>query len=204
MSRRAELANSFLRKEDLPVSVDFLSEMTGMSSHDINKVVGRNPGTRDEEGSVLTFRFFKEVVKAYKELASTAGMKMGEALHSNEDELATEIQLKSEKVLGQRIVNQLKLGMLIEKTEATKRVRESIAEIKTTMHHFIKNLPMKIIGLIDPRDVEMTATALWNAQVKELEKRSEIIDWEVDGATNLVKTRLENIRKVDLEYGQVQ
>jgi hypothetical protein len=55
---------------------------------------------------------------------------------------------------------------------------------------------------MEPRDIETIIIKEWNRCVKELERKSDIIEWEEDGTQTLMETRLDKLRRLDAAYGE--
>ena len=110
------------------------------------------------------------------------------------------LELKHEKVMERRIINQIKLGYLIPKDEASTRVLNILLSVKNTILHGIKLFAARRENY---REVERELTKDFNSAIDKLESESQVISWEADGSTEILRTRLESINQkveaLDLE-----
>jgi predicted ribosome quality control (RQC) complex YloA/Tae2 family protein len=186
--------------EDIQVPEKTFRDLAGMSSGDLQELRSAFEYARGDADGMPMFGMLKACNEHRRRLKETLGVKGV----SSSDDMKLEAELKHEKVQKERILNQLKLSMLIPKQEATDRVRGSLKAAANMIRGFCKSVSPLLLNLREARDAESIIVNHWNECVKELEKKSSIIEWEVDGSHTLLETRLNTIRKIDEDFGEVQ
>jgi len=116
----------------------------------------------------------------------------------NLDSMKLETDIKSEKLLKDKINNQFRLGMLIPKTEAINRqlrfqtfYRELQQEAIRTMSQALTGTPTPDNGKPTTRAWTEYFTIHYNKLIDAVRKTDlEIMNWEEDGSHKLLRTRL--------------
>jgi len=119
-----------------------------------------------------------------------------------EDEYKLQMELKYEQLLSKKILNQAKLSMLMPKKEAIERYRNGLNSLIGLIKNAIKIISPKLINISDQREIEIIITEGWNAAVDDLKERIELVSWDEDGSSDLLRTRLIQIEKEDPELAE--
>lgn len=99
------------------------------------------------------------------------------------------IDEKFENVTTKRIKNQTLLSKLMPKEEAQSRVMELLTNYREMLILFNKEVSIRLEG--DTRENEIYFTSKLNEIVDTVVKdKGKILEWEVDGSTRLLETRI--------------
>lgn len=177
----------------------YFRELAGLSNYEIEQMAVKYDFARSTDKGIPVFGMMKALNTERKELSDTFGSNLSKPV----GEAKLEYELKEENILGKRILNQAKLGFLIPKTEAEERMKKLLRGVMNVIKNAIKNSSPRLINIKSQRDVEVIITESWNDAVKQLEDNSKVISWEADGSSNLLKTRLSDIRDEDPEFVSV-
>jgi len=96
-------------------------------------------------------------------------------------------QIKEEKLQDARIKNQERMGQLIDRVLAKKRVLTTFSLFVSKIRYAIKLVAPQIVGVTNPRDIENMLINNYNQAIKFLENESKIISWEFDGVEDKLR-----------------
>ena len=99
-------------------------------------------------------------------------------------------ELEFEKVLSQRIDNQKKLGILMEKKDAKSRMIKALRLISQKIGYSIKMASRELPGILDVKVIETILSRHYNSVILMLKDDSQLISWEEDGSSELLRTRV--------------
>jgi len=177
----------------------YFREMAGLSNYEIEQMAVKYDYARSTDKGFPVFGMMRAINEDRKKLSNTFGSNVSKPI----EEAKLEYKLKEENILAKRILNQAKLGFLIPKTEAEERIKKVLRSVVNIIKNAIKNIAPRLIDIKNQRDVEVIVTAAWNEAVKILEDSSKVISWEADGSSNLLQTRLSDIKDEDAEFANV-
>ena len=177
----------------------YFREMAGLSNYEIEQMAVKYDYARSTDKGFPVFGMMRAINEDRKKLSNTFGSNVSKPI----EEAKLEYKLKEENILAKRILNQAKLGFLIPKTEAEERIKKVLRSVVNIIKNAIKNISPLLIDIKNQRDVEVIVTAAWNEAVKILEDSSKVISWEADGSSNLLQTRLSDIKDEDAEFANV-
>jgi hypothetical protein len=151
---------------------------------DFDRFIAENNIPTAEEGydvlSILrTCNFHRRTYK--KELNMQKQMAGGENFSA---------ELEFEKVLSQRITNQQKLGILMEKKDAKSRMLKALRLISQKIGYSIKMASRELPGILDVKVIETILSRHYNSVILMLKDDSQLISWEEDGSSELLRTRV--------------
>jgi hypothetical protein len=109
--------------------------------------------------------------------------------------------LQHERVLKERILNQTKLGLLIPKEEAKNRARKGLQSVMHAIKYSMKLAAPRLDGITDLREKEAILVDSYNDAIKVLEEEVQLLSWEDDGNTTLLRTRLLSVSE-DTEFSR--
>lgn len=187
--------------EDFALPLVTFTELSNLPAHTMENLARKYPLRADNNAGYWVMATIKALNEEKLRLETAFGLENG--VNMSAEDMNLEHELKQERIQKERITNQTKLGLLIEKDEATTRVKNSLRAFMATAKLIIKSTPPKIIGMTDARDIEAVMTNLWNEAIRELEKKSQVIEWAVDGSSKLIHQRLDNLKKIEEEYGKI-
>ena len=188
--------------EDFSMPTKFFKVLGGYSESILRDFRQSHPEVNNQDDTTnRTINVFAFIKAQYHELRRTVqgNTKTSHTYTALEEEdalknVALDLELKHEKTMEKRITNQIKLGKLILKEEASDRV---IASAKAIKNHIFMGIKTYAADKKDPRTVEQELTKAYNRALEELERISTIIPWEADGSAELLRTRLVEMDKVD-------
>ena len=111
------------------------------------------------------------------------------------DTMKIAAQMQYENLTKSRILNQTKLGVLIPKHEAYKRLLKFLFAFQNLLQHTVKMTAAKMPG--NKRENEIFLTDSYNDCVNFLSENVNILSWEEDGSHYITKTRLDALAKID-------
>lgn len=189
------------------VSRAVLEARSGINSSDLAKL----DIATDERGVDLY-----EVLEKLRKKWMSARKAVGD--DDNLDSMKLETDIKSEKLLKDKISNQARLGILIPKTEAINRqlrfqtyYRELHQEAIRLMAQDLTGTPAPVTGKPTTRAWMEYFTGRYNKLVDSVAKTDlEVMNWEEDGSHKLLRTRLmaaqseNDIDKILMDQGSIQ
>jgi len=176
-------------------------QVAGMTAYEIEQMGIKYERARQTDQGIPVFGMMYALNESRKEIAE----KLGVNTNTDLGDAKLDHLMKHENILSKRILNQMKLGLLIPKEEASDRVKTTFRAVINIIKVGIKHAATRIIAmtLLSPRDVETVLTEVWNDAIEELKKGSKVITWEEDGSANLLQTRLSDIAAQDPEFAEV-
>jgi hypothetical protein len=172
-------------REEVYVPKALLISMGGFTAPDLSKFITDYGITCDERGVAL-----------YAVIAALNKARKKRRFGEQDDDL--ERELKLEKLQSERIRNQERLGILIEKDYAKERVRRAFVEVATRMRYQIKQTAVKVAPMTSARDCEMILTNDYNDVIDDLEAKAINMRWEDDGLqVKFGRTELASDSKAD-------
>lgn len=176
-----------------------ISEMSGIQKHHLDYLVETHGCANGNETGFPVFGIMRALYTEWMRYKNIIGSARG--ANSDDDELKMDFLLKKEKVQKERILNQTKLGLMIPKEEASNRVRGSLKAVMNTIKSSIKTIAPYLVNIPESRDVETIIAKHWNKCIAELEAKSKVVEWEVDGTHSMLETRLNKLKELDEAYG---
>ncbi len=175
-------------------------QMTGLTNYEIEQMGIQFDYARKNDKGIPIFGMVKALNESKREMAD----KFGVNVNSDTDDAKYDHKLKWETLVSKRILNQMKLGVLIPKEEAAERVKVVFRAVINIIKVGIKHSATRIMAMTitNPRDIEVVLTEGWNDAITTLRDKSEIISWEEDGSHVLLQTRLESVAGQDLEFAE--
>lgn len=179
----------------------YFRQVGGMSAYEIEQMAEKYPIARQTDQGVPVFGMISALSQELREYRRIFGTNLKEGTES----ASLEYELKHENLLSKKILNQTKLGILILKEEASKRVKDvfraTVNSVKVAIKHSASRLMcMEIKG---QRDIEKILTEEYNEAIRSLEEGAKVISWEEDGSHNLLQTRLADLESQDPEFTEV-
>lgn len=172
-----------------------LSDRAGISPADMKKIIAYDNSVASTADGVPIFKLMEVLNKAFQSSVGTNRIQ-GEEGYS----LANEMQ--HEKVMKERIANQVKLGIFMKKEEASTRTMKFAVLLNNLVKYAITNTSNYLVQhemCENVREAEIFLTHIWNGCIDFVMDNAVVLDWEEDGQTLLTRTRLQTLKEIDNE-----
>ena len=190
-------------RNDLAMPLEYFTTIGGFTPEEFRTFTGQNAHmlTNNGNGTYNVFeimsiinsdrRVLKKNQKTKKELQAE---QEGPKVQSKYEE-----DLAKEKLLEARIKNQKVLGTLIPKSEARVRVKQAWSTVRNKILYSAKSAAQLAIGMTDPRHIETILIREYNKAINSIQDDAEMISWDQDGSTELLRTRVMSITEEEEE-----
>jgi hypothetical protein len=168
--------------EEIHIPRKYFIERGGFTQPDLTTFLKRNDITCNSDG-------FYPVMRIVEALNSERKKKRFDS--DGDDDL--EIELKREKIQKERIINQQRLGRLIERDRAKERVRIAFSAVANKIRYSIKLVTPKLVQYVwavknseiqepSAREIEALLSNEYNGAIELLYSEVNNVTWEQDGS----------------------
>lgn len=189
--------------QDFHMKQKFFMALGGMKERFLEHMYEDYPQCRGTDEGIPVFGMINALTK---EIIKYRGSGGDSAKYGQMDEemarenLKLDTNIKHERLMKERIINQTKLSNLIIKAEGEERVANSIKGLMSFLTHSISMYSAK---QKDSQTVMKELTHCFNQCVDFLQEESEMVDWASDGDTEILRTRILKVEAMG-EYEEVQ
>lgn len=169
-----------------------LQKLSGLTRTHYSKLVSMDANCAETVEGIPVFA----TIRAMNNALNQAGVYSTTRNRSDMDTVKINMQMQFENLTKSRILNQTKLGILIKKDEAYKRVLKFLYAFQNLLQHTIKMTAAKMPG--NKRENEIFLTTNYNDCVNFLKENAVMLSWEEDGSHYITKTRLDALADIDL------
>ncbi len=178
----------------------YFTRLGKLTNYDIELMERKYPyAMKTDEGYPL-FGMLRAMNEERKAVLDSFGV----SANTDLDDAKLDNELKVENIQSKRILNQLKMGFLIPKAEASDRVKKVFGAVMNVIKVGIKNAAYRVYSnkphLNSQRDIEIILTDEWNGAITELKDGAKVISWSEDGSSKVLRTRLSDLENDDPEF----
>jgi len=171
----------------------YFTEQGGISEATTRSLIRDNPELAADESGYPVFGIIRALNKKLQ----------SQKIDINGEEVDLDRDSKYEKMMKDRINNQIKMGLLIPKEAAKQRMLNTLGAFARKVKYSIKHVAPKLVGIQSKKIIEEQLINNYNDAVNFLRQEAKDMRWEEDGSVEALRTQVTKMLPDDDKFNEL-